>query len=140
MLTLVSLVVLAAGPATAPVAREFVASPSWELRARRPDFVWTYPPQELSRRRAGGAVIVCRIGTDGFLSECELEREWPEGAGFGEAAIGMRGRYRVDRDEIRRSAGKWVRLRLTWYPPSGPASSMPREVRRAPVVPLGVTR
>lgn len=122
----------AAEPAE-PAPREFVRSPRWQYRAVRPDYEFSYPWEARISRRSGGAVIVCMLRRDGSLADCEVEREWPKGAGFGQAAVMMRSRYRLDPRYRETSAGKWVRLRMSWYPPSqGRGGQMPREVSRTP--------
>lgn len=44
----------------------------------------------------GHASINCRVGADGRLSDCRVVSETPPGRGFGQAALRMAGRIRIN--------------------------------------------
>lgn len=123
-------------PSSRPTPQpEFTSATGWLAKPKRLDFVWTYPDAAKASRSAGGAVMVCRVKPDGVLTDCLVEREWPLGLGFGQAAVEMRWRYRMDVSGSRASAvGKFVRVRVAWPRPSSPgaAAPMPRYVHRTP--------
>lgn len=69
--------------------------PRW---ARRPTPVADDLPTALLRMRSpvhAGAVVACRVQTDGRLADCRAEGETPSGAGVGEAAVGVVRRGRL---------------------------------------------
>lgn len=46
-----------------------------------------YPNRAIAARQTGSAILDCRVGLDGVPTGCVVEREQPEGYGFGEAAL-----------------------------------------------------
>src|SRR5262249_48387392 len=46
-----------------------------------------YPRDALRRGDRGRATVTCRVGLDGHLSACSVDRETPEDRGFGRAAV-----------------------------------------------------
>lgn len=72
-----------------------VAAPDWMERPGPADVAHAYPPAALAQRLEGQAVIGCAVSAQGLLVDCEVLREAPAAAGFGEAALRMAGDFRM---------------------------------------------
>ncbi|WP_337187341.1 TonB family protein [Phenylobacterium sp.] len=86
---------------------QWIGAPSLaQLRSAR--------PQGATILNLPGAVRMgCRLTADGGLESCQVEEEHPAGAGFGEKALGLAGRYRLHPFQVRMlGAGDEVLVRL----------------------------
>jgi len=54
-----------------------------------------YPERALRLEKEGRATIGCRIDRTGKLSDCRALEEFPEGLGFGDAAVAMSAEFRM---------------------------------------------
>ncbi|WP_337186621.1 TonB family protein [Phenylobacterium sp.] len=123
-LAVVSLAALAAGaaawaaqPATQPV---MVAAPVWTSRPDGEDVSRVYPTQARAQGLDGRAIVTCRVAGDGRLERCNLTAEAPLGAGFGQAALTLTGRFRmapVDR-KGQPTAGGEIRIPILFRAPA----------------------
>lgn len=68
-------------PSSAPPSGESFAGLRWE-RSPTPSF-----PSRVTAPSTGMAAIQCIAQRDGTLRQCEVESEFPEGAGFGRATV-----------------------------------------------------
>jgi TonB family protein len=59
-------------------------------------FSAAYPRGAAVVGMSGRAVVHCQVVPDGRLERCTLVREFPSGAGFGEAALGLAKFFRID--------------------------------------------
>lgn len=114
------------GPADAPVAPP-VTQPDWVIRPTGADLADVYPP-EAAKTGVGGAVTIgCAVAADGRLAKCQVEREDPVQAGFGEAALKLSERFQMkpmSRDGHPVSGGV-VRIPIRFMPAPQPAASAP---------------
>ncbi|MFT4252175.1 MAG: TonB family protein [Caulobacter sp.] len=61
--------------------------PDW-LRKPTADQMARYYPDKAQRLEIGGSAIIrCKVGEAGRLTDCEVLKEAPEGIGFGKAAL-----------------------------------------------------
>ncbi|HEV2083226.1 MAG TPA: TonB family protein [Brevundimonas sp.] len=93
--------------------------PRW---ARRPVPVADDLPAALLRMRSpvhAGALVACRVRTDGRLEDCRAEAETPRGAGVGEAAVGVvrRGRLAMPIESGSAAGPFTVRSTITFHIP-----------------------
>lgn len=105
---------------TAPEMRDVVMldHPVWAQAASFDDLARAYPA------RGGGvegyALAHCKVMRDGSLWGCEPRKEEPADHGFGNAAVRLASRFRVDLSGARppRSAALWVNVPVLFTPPS----------------------
>jgi TonB family protein len=85
----------AGGRAAGTPAEPLVTQPDWVRRPEPADVVSAYPPEALRNGLAGSAIIACEVAATGTLEKCQVAREEPEGAGFGQAALAMSGQFQM---------------------------------------------
>lgn len=78
-------------PATAPT----IGAPDWIERPKAEDVAWAYPSAAKADHVEGGATLSCRVKNDGGLDACQVVRETPLGAGFGQAALALAPTFRM---------------------------------------------
>lgn len=84
--------VWAANPApSAPVQR-----PVWAEKPTLEDLVRVYPKAAQTAHVTGMAMIACSMRQDGRLQACTVRQEAPAGQGFGEAALKLSPRFRME--------------------------------------------
>ena len=54
-----------------------------------------YPERAWADGIEGGATIHCTVKKEGVLADCTIAAEWPDGAGFGDAALRMAPYFRM---------------------------------------------
>jgi len=65
-------------------------------------FANNYPPAALENEQIGAVILCCRVRADRSL-DCVVDREWPEGAGFGVASLAVAASLRVTASSVERS-------------------------------------
>lgn len=83
MLLTILATVLAAGDAPAPAE----ATPYWAEAPTVEAMTAVYPPAARAAGTGGRATLDCAVASSGRLSDCRLAQEFPEGEGFGDAAL-----------------------------------------------------
>lgn len=78
------------------VAPTLMSNPSWRIPPR--PTVNDFPQRALNAGVSGGAALHCTASAEGVPENCEVLQERPTGVGFGEAAIKIvrRGRLEID--------------------------------------------
>jgi protein TonB len=71
----------------APPADALTVRPDWMSRPTQVDLDRVYPPLARANEVEGGAVLGCAVAATGALKDCQIVSEYPEGGGFGEAAL-----------------------------------------------------
>jgi hypothetical protein len=72
-----------------------LADPVWVRRPTLQAIDRVYPPAADRERRPGRASMRCRADDRGYLSRCAVLTEWPEGLGFGKAALFLQTEYKL---------------------------------------------
>jgi TonB family protein len=123
------LALLTAGLLSAPAlaqARAASASDEGEIKTGwRPEFIASVPKDKMraafpkTATVTGRAVLDCFATADGHLNRCRVAREFPEGQGFGEAALSVVGYERIKpRDDNGTTVeGRPVRTNLEFLAP-----------------------
>ncbi|MBW8816183.1 MAG: TonB family protein [Caulobacterales bacterium] len=85
----------------------------WLRKPTAQDLLTVYP--KTAHGRAGLAVIDCIVTVQGGLSDCVVESEKPEGAGFGEAAIRLSAQFLMRPATLKGApAPSEARIPITW--------------------------
>ena len=71
-------------------------APEWRSRATGSDMMRVYPRPALRRGIEGLALVQCDVGKDGEMADCVVEQEAPTGQGFGDAALKLMPRFRMN--------------------------------------------
>lgn len=85
----------------APAAASLIDGPinpnkaSWVRVPSNPEFALMYPSKAKAAHVTGIASIRCHVAPSGALDNCVLVSESPADYGFGEAALGMNGLFRM---------------------------------------------
>ena len=111
-----ALTMLAAGGAARAQMSSFSA---WQGAPTAEDLRRVYPPRALAAHLGGTAVLDCEIGVDGYLKACLVISETPRGQGFGQAALAVAGKYRMEPKMAggRPTAGGRTRLPVVFSTP-----------------------
>ena len=94
MLAVVMAALLQAG-ASPPPQTISAGSPQWLSSPGPNDFERGYPKAAREAFLNGRVDLVCRVETDGSLAQCQADNVTPDDGGFGEAALKMRGLFRL---------------------------------------------
>lgn len=78
---------------TPPVEGAIITDPDWQRRPSGSDLAGWYPPQAANEGIEGSATIQCRVDVRGYVEDCVVVSESPEGMGFGPATIGAGTRH-----------------------------------------------
>jgi TonB family protein len=107
---------------------------------------WASAPSALTARHAAPALaaaigvtgvvrMTCRVDKDGDLQDCAVDEQAPAGLGFGEAALGLAGFYRLSSIQLADGAvGRRVTVRVAFTPeplPAPAAAPTPRSPHAA---------
>jgi TonB family protein len=86
--------------------------PDWVAKPVAADITRFYPAAAKATKLEGSATITCRVDDEGRLGQCQLLREAPEGAGFGQAALSLADTFQMKPldKEGRATAGQDVRI------------------------------
>lgn len=83
------------GPTLAELdAAQTLAGPDWRVRPTANAFARYFPSEAVERRIDGSAVLDCLVTDRGALN-CRVMEESPVGMGFGGAALGVAGDFRL---------------------------------------------
>ncbi|WP_293350282.1 TonB family protein [Phenylobacterium sp.] len=132
---LAALLQAASAPPPTPAAPGVITNPDWQRVPTAEDISRYYPKAALEADLAGRAVLSCTVSAEGRLVGCSAATAWPEGAGFGEAALAMSEVFRM-RPETRDGqavAGGTVRIPIRFLMPAN-LRSAPVRARHAEVV------
>lgn len=66
-----------------------VVRPTWVTQPTDAVTIKYYPQAAAALRTKGKALIQCKVSLDGNVSACLIKSEFPDGYGFGEAAVRM---------------------------------------------------
>ena len=72
-----------------------LTDPVWVRRPTLEAIDRVYPPAADRDRRPGRASMRCHADDRGYLSRCAVLAEWPEGLGFGKAALFLQTEYKL---------------------------------------------
>jgi hypothetical protein len=88
---------LAAGGASAQTLHELTAKGLvWRMKPNGADIAQIYPPKAQREEKAGWAVAECLTLETGDLKDCKLLGEAPANYGFGEAALKLTPKFKID--------------------------------------------
>ncbi len=89
--TLIVLALTVAGAPAPSLAAEpqMITKPDWLRRPNANDILAYIPALNDKNRRGGRALIECAVDERGLLQNCSVKSEYPEGSGFGQAALSM---------------------------------------------------
>lgn len=68
----------------------------WAQTPTGADFVRFYPKRASDQGVSGRAILDCDVSASGFMEQCRVVEETPLGYGFGEAALNLSGRFRMN--------------------------------------------
>lgn len=88
-------VVVATSLAWAQEAPGRNSPPGWLRQPTSDDLAEVYPTAALKKGTDGRAVIGCLVTAEGFLADCKVVSESPEGLGFGGAALQLSTQFRM---------------------------------------------
>ena len=72
------------------------STPSWVRLPTADEFAGAFPYRASRAGVSGAAVMICNFTSDGFLRDCRIASETPEGYGFGLAALSMAAKFRLN--------------------------------------------
>jgi hypothetical protein len=110
-----------AGPLPLPGDRfTFLNHPTWSAAPTFADIAAAYPASGAGP--GGYSAFRCEVDVNGALKKCDLLREEPSGKGFGRAARGLIGKFRmvVQPDMAAIQGPKEINLPIRLIDPSGP--------------------
>lgn len=90
--------------------------PTWDVEPTPQQNVAHYPRRALAQNISGIAVVCCRPRADRSL-DCSINREWPEGHGFGAATQTATQAYRLSPEsalDLERRPNVQIRLSMIW--------------------------
>jgi len=104
-----------------------VTNPEWLRKPDGDDMAHFYPPLAQMFSLSGRAVIDCTVTVQGSLSDCTVGGEKPVGVGFGQAALGLSGLFRMKPQTLDGApvGGARIRVPIHFVAPPVPASSAP---------------
>jgi len=94
-----------------------IGSPEWADRPSSIRMRSSLPRAAWREKVGGGATIACKLTEDGRLADCVVEKEEPSSLGFGEAALKLSSKFRMDLTAPAFAPGKSVYVALYWDPP-----------------------
>lgn len=91
MLPILAAAVLALPPGAASIDNQ-----DWVGRPSGDDFARAFPDSAMAHDIQGQATIACVINDKGALTDCRVIEEYPHGEGFGDAALKLSAKFRLD--------------------------------------------
>ncbi len=82
-------------PVLGPSPGRMLSGQLWVRQPSVQDIVAVYPEAARKAGLTGSASLHCIVGPKGVFMNCKVHRQWPEEAGFGEAALKLADRYKV---------------------------------------------
>jgi hypothetical protein len=82
--------------ASIPARAQTVATPVWDSRPTADEALASFPPVALREHIGGEAAIKCSHDTSGVLTNCKVVWEYPQGQGFGAAALSLAARFQLN--------------------------------------------
>lgn len=115
---------LFAGAATAQLRPSIITMPDWAEKPTGEDMAALYPPEAVKSGLEGRATIGCVTTAEGLLADCQVVAEDPPGAGFGDAAVALAAKFRMQpmTKDGQAVAGGKVRIPIVFRLPA-PASA-----------------
>jgi len=112
-------------PGLAAPPPSVVTNPDWLERPSGEDVAEAYPELGNVLNIAGRALVSCQIDSYGALENCKLDSAEPTGLGFGEAALSLTTKFRMQPKLIdgRPVEGGRVRIPIRFNPRQYPAPS-----------------
>jgi hypothetical protein len=102
-----------------PIGQSYNGMAPLELEPPAPIVVAAlYPPAALHDRVEGQASVLCTFPSDNALATCAIERETPEGAGFGAAALAWTQRLPLRAADLGLIPGDQARMRVDFKLPT----------------------
>ena len=121
-----------ADDAAAPQTPHFIVHPIWLRRAGVDDLIRVYPDKASRDSRGGQGIVICRVTTEGGLTDCRLIDDEPLGYGFGAAAMELSKTFKMESTTADGlpTAGGFVRIPVRFKSPEssdgGPLVVNPR--------------
>jgi hypothetical protein len=95
-----------------------IDNPQWDLQPDAATMAAAEPEVMTILGLSGAVRLSCKVAADGTLKDCKVDEEAPVGFGFGRAALGLAGSYRLARLQLAAGgAGKTVTVRIGFSPP-----------------------
>lgn len=116
-----------AAVSTAAAAQEpaTCASRGWALAPSADDVAEVFPGQAIFEAKDGRAVLSCSAKPDGVLADCKIADEDPAGYGFGEAALKLASKMKMNPCKTGDAAGEAVSIPIRFVAPPAPPSREP---------------
>ncbi len=84
-----------AAPPPPPPHAAVITNPDWTRLPSGDDLARYYPPRAMDLGKSGKATIKCSVTAKGTVENCSIVSEEPADFGFGEAALRMKGLFRM---------------------------------------------
>lgn len=93
----------------------------WRMKPSGGDMAAIYPPKAQREEKAGWAVIECQTLASGDLKDCQLLGEAPANYGFGDAALKLASKFKLDpkKNDPAELAGGVVTIPILLLTPTG---------------------
>ncbi|HUJ02432.1 MAG TPA: TonB family protein [Rhizomicrobium sp.] len=73
-----------------------ISDPVFDVQPSQADYDSVYPEAAREAGVTGSAIIQCSVADDGSLTSCNALQETPDGSGFGQAALGLKDKIRLN--------------------------------------------
>jgi TonB family protein len=77
-----------------------ITRPDWERRPTAADLSSAYPAEAMRVGAGGSARLSCTVETNGFLNNCQVAEEDPQGLGFGAAALSLAPKFKMSPQSV----------------------------------------
>ncbi len=108
--------------------KRVMGKPQWRAMPSGADFAKVYPAAAVKAGVQGARVaMLCEVGAEGWLTNCSVETEDPQGLGFDQAALALAGSFQVKTwtPEGLPTIGGKIRLPIRYQAPEPEASQPP---------------
>lgn len=86
---------------------------SWLRRPRGSELAAVLPQRALNENVDGRTAMSCAVDAEGYLHDCHIVREEPQGYGFGTAALALAPHFRLNLAVVSAPGGR-VEVPVTW--------------------------